>query len=334
MSARTLNNRWVRFGVALAVTAAVFAAARVVAVGGLFVGLAVWASLLWRAGRRKPAYALAVGAALFAGLFIFAQYEAFRVRSFTQQDLAELMPLIPDGTYAGEGAGHRGPIVVEVTVKNGAINRVEVTYEQETVSVGRNAIEELVRRLAGKSDLSKVDAVTGATYTSFGLLNAVKAALWSAVPGAFTLSWPSKFVFWVLALNLSGTTFKTLSILFIAVLLVDYSIASALVEGTGQSLNCYDCQACVGACPVGTVEGYLFPMDIVLAARLGDHERVMRLAKYCVGCSKCAARCPVGISAPSVASATAAFLRKYGYEKEAAFFEEREEPTADSGETA
>jgi ferredoxin len=44
--------------------------------------------------------------------------------------------------------------------------------------------------------------------------------------------------------------------------------------------------------------------------------------EYCVGCSKCAAKCPAGISAPSVASAVAHYLRKQKRE-EAAFFEER-----------
>lgn len=325
MSAGALNNRWVRFAVVLAVTALIFATARLVAVGGLFVGLAFWALVRWRAGKRGLAYILAVAAVLFCGLFVFAQYEAFKFRGFTEQNLAELMPLIPNGTYEGKAEGRRGPIVVEVSVKNGTIEAVDVVEEQETVSVGGNAIDDLTARLEGVADLSKVDAVTGATYTSFGLLNAVKEALWKAVPGAPTISGPSKLVLWALSFKLHGITLKTLAILFIAVLLLDYTIASALVEGTGQSLNCYDCQTCVGACPVKTAEGYLFPMDMVLAARLGDHEKVMRLAKYCVGCAKCAAKCPVGISAPSVASATATFLRKYGYDEEAEFFEDREE---------
>lgn len=334
MNARTFNNRWLRFAVILVITALIFTTARLVAIGGLFVGLAFWAFARWRAGKRGLAYALSVAAILFSGLFVFSQYEAFKVRAFTQQNLAELMPLIPSGTYVGDAPGRRGPIVVGVEVINGVIENVEVVEEQETVSVGGNAIEDLTARLAGESDLSNVDAVTGATYTSFGLLNAVKNALWKAVPGAPTISGPSKLVFWVLSFKLHGITLKTLAILFIAVLLLDYSIASALVEGTGQSLNCYDCQTCVGACPVKTVEGYLFPMDMVLAARLGDHEKVMRLAKYCVGCAKCAAKCPVGISAPSVASATATFLRKYGYEEEAEFFEEREDLVEEITENA
>jgi uncharacterized protein with FMN-binding domain/ferredoxin len=334
LNARTLNNRWLRFAVVLAITAVIFATARLVAVGGLFIGLAVWAFFRWRAGKRGLAYALAVAVVLFGGLFLFAQYEAFKIRGYTQQNLAELMPLIPNGTYEGEAPGRRGPIVVDVAVKNGVIESVEVVEEQETVSVGGNAIENLTAQMAGEADLSKVDAVTGATYTSFGLLNAVKDALWKAVPGAPTISGPSKLVFWALSFKLHGITLNTLAILFIAALLLDYSIASALVEGTGQSLNCYDCQTCVGACPVKTVEGYLFPMDMVLAARLGDHEKVMRLAKYCVGCAKCAAKCPVGISAPSVASATATFLRKYGYEEEAEFFEEREDLAEETAEKA
>ncbi len=294
MKGKMLSNRWLRFGVVLVVTAVIFATARLVAIGGLFVGLAVWAWVRWRARKRGLAFALATAVIILGGLFLFAQYEAFVIRDFTQQNLAELMPLIPDGTYEGEGEGLRGPIVVEVEVSGGLIAAVEVVGEQETVSVGGNAIEDLSAKLEGKSDISKVDAVTGATYTSFGLLNAVKDALWKAVPGAPTVSAPSHLIFDVLAFRLHGITLKTLAILFIAVLLLDYSLASALIEGTGQSLNCYDCQTCVGACPVKTAEGELFPMEMVLAARLGDHEKVMRLAKYCVGCARCAATCPVG----------------------------------------
>ena len=84
-----------------------------------------------------------------------------------------------------------------------------------------------------------------------------------------------------------------------------------------------DCQTCVGTCPVKRAEGRLFPMEMVLRARLGDYDTVMSLSKYCVGCARCAAKCPAGISAPSVASAVAAYLRRQKKKTEAAFFEKR-----------
>jgi len=84
----------------------------------------------------------------------------------------------------------------------------------------------------------------------------------------------------------------------------------ALVSGTGQALNCYNCQTCVGVCPVKIVDGEPYPMTMILATRLGDYEKVKRLAKYCVACSRCAGKCPVGDSGPSIAAAAISYMRR------------------------
>jgi ferredoxin len=175
--------------------------------------------------------------------------------------------------------------------------------------------------MLGRADLD-VDAVTGATVVSYGTINATRDAVWKGVVDAPKLSPISKVTLWFTSLRFQRVTIHSLAVLFIVVLLFDYTIQAALVEGTGQSLNCMDCQTCVGACPVKRAEGKLFPMEMVLRARLGDYETVARLMQYCVGCSKCAAKCPAGISAPSVAAAVAQYLRKQKRE-EAEFFEER-----------
>ena len=245
------------------------------------------------------------------------------IRWYKQQSLDEMMARIPDGEYEGEAEGKRGPIIVEVEVEDHKIKSVNAIYDQDTVSIGGNAIAEMENRYAGSDRPEEIDAVTGATATAFGMMNAVRDALWNAVPDAPKPSPISDIIHWLLTFELHMITFNTFAILFIIVLFFDYTITSALVEGTGQSLNCMDCQTCVGACPVKMVEGHPFPMAMVLRARLGDYDTVMRLSKYCVGCSKCSAKCPVGISAPSIAGAVAEFLRKQGRYEEAKFFEER-----------
>ena len=106
------------------------------------------------------------------------------------------------------------------------------------------------------------------------------------------------------------TTWNTLAILFSIILVFDYSLQPALVKGTGQALNCYNCQTCVGVCPVKIVDGEPYPMTMILAARLGDYDKVLKLSKYCVACSRCAGKCPVGDSGPSIASAAVSYLRK------------------------
>jgi ferredoxin len=235
---------------------------------------------------------------------------------------AVLGPVADDATNE-EAEGKRGPIIVEVEVEDHKIKSVNAIYDQDTVSIGGNAVAEMERLYAGSDKPEEIDAVTGATATSFGVMNAVRDALWKGVPDAPQPSPISDIVHWLMTFELHMITFNTFAILFIVVLFFDYTITSALVEGTGQSLNCMDCQTCVGACPVKMVEGHPFPMAMVLRARLGDYDTVMSLSKYCVGCSKCSAKCPVGISAPSIAGAVAEFLHKQGRYEEAKFFEER-----------
>ena len=71
---------------------------------------------------------------------------------------------------------------------------------------------------------------------------------------------------------------------------------------------CYNCQTCVGACPVKMVEGAPYPMTMVLETRLGNYPRVVELARYCVGCGRCAGKCPAGISAPRLAAAAVSLV--------------------------
>ncbi len=324
---KLLYNRWIRFAILLALIVLFFSGGRILSLGILFAGFVVWAFYLWRDKKKTGAITLAailaIGFMAFGGMFLFAQYESIMIRWYKQQSLDEMMARIPDGKYEGEAEGRRGPIIVEVTVEDHKIKNVSALYDQDTVSIGGNAIAEMESRYAGTDKPEEVDAVTGATATAFGVMNAVRDALWKGVPDAPHPSPISDIVGWLLAFELHLITFNTFAILFIIVLFFDYTITSAIVEGTGQSLNCMDCQTCVGACPVKMAEGYPFPMTMVLRARLGDYDTVMSLSKYCVGCSKCSAKCPVGISAPSIAGAVAEFLRKQGRYEEAKFFEER-----------
>ena len=84
---------------------------------------------------------------------------------------------VENGTYSGEAEGFMGPIKVDVTVQNGVITAIEyVSMADETpdyASTARSAMNEL---LIG-SDSLDVDTKTGATYTSEGIINAIKNAL-------------------------------------------------------------------------------------------------------------------------------------------------------------
>lgn len=315
-------NRWVRLALMLGIVALAFEGARAAALAILFAGFAVWAFNLWRAGKKHLALTLAAVVVLGLGAFGFAQFELWNRRVWRAHHFGEEVRLAADGVYEGEGQGRRGPVSVELTIAGHRVKDVKVTRHYDTLAVAPRAIDELAARIKGRSDL-QVDAVTGATRTSYGIINAARDAAWKGVPEAPELSGFSRFILKVASFNMVVATFHSLGILFIVVLLFDYVLQAALVEGTGQTLNCMDCQTCVGTCPVKTAEGYLFPMGLVLRARLGDYETVMKLARYCVGCARCTAKCPAGISAPSVAAAVARYLHKNKRGEEAAFFEER-----------
>lgn len=318
----TFASRWPRLAVALLVVAAAFAGARLVALGILFVGLSVWAVARWRRGHKDLALGLAAALVAGVGLYAFAAFEVWNLRAWRADHFAEAVPLARDGTYEGEGNGKRGPVKVALTVKDGRVEGLEVREHYETIPIAARALDELSSRLRGRGDLD-VDAVTGATQTSFGIINAARDAAWKGVAGAPRLSPVTRAVLWAASIRVQKVTFHSLAVIFIVILLLDYTLQAALVEGTGQTLNCMDCQTCVGTCPVKKAEGRLFPMEMVLRARLGDYETVAALAKYCVGCARCTAKCPAGISAPSVAAAVAHYLRKQKRADEAAFFEER-----------
>lgn len=84
-----------------------------------------------------------------------------------------------DGTYTGEGQGHGGPIDVTLTVASGKITDVEITQTGETVGVGGyEAIEDgtFAQQIIDAQG-SSIDGVSGATYTTQGVKDAVDAAL-------------------------------------------------------------------------------------------------------------------------------------------------------------
>ncbi len=209
---------------------------------------------------------------------------------------------INDGLYTGRGQGNNGEIEVAVRVKNGKIANIETMANRDPVY----AFDHVIEYLEGKSS-TKINDVGGYVFRNresvYGFIGAVENALLKARSDFPEQNKLSRATFFFTE-NSTGRIFlNTLAILFIAIITFDFFIQPTLAKGTGQSLNCYNCQACVGACPVKMVEGEPFPMIMVTEARAGNYEKVAGLAKYCVGCGKCASKCPVGNSGPTVAGA-------------------------------
>ncbi len=87
-----------------------------------------------------------------------------------------------DGTYTGKGTGYGGITEVEVTVKNGSITKIDVLSNHDDAAFFNRALS-LIDTIIDEQSYD-VDTVSGATYSSRGILEAVKNAL----TGSNTLS--------------------------------------------------------------------------------------------------------------------------------------------------
>ena len=84
--------------------------------------------------------------------------------------------LAEEKTYEATTPGHNAPITVAVTVDGDKITKVEVTNENETIGVGKVAIERMTQRIVDEQSLA-VDVITGASITSRSVLRATEEAL-------------------------------------------------------------------------------------------------------------------------------------------------------------
>ena len=81
------------------------------------------------------------------------------------------------GAYEGSGRGYRGPITVRLQISSaGGIEDIVIISHSEGALSGTAAMEELLDLVleTGSTDL---DAVSGATFSSRGFLQAVEDAL-------------------------------------------------------------------------------------------------------------------------------------------------------------
>ena len=84
-----------------------------------------------------------------------------------------------DGTYYGSGTGFNGEVQVEVVISGGRIETINVVNHNDDSSFMSQAQGLIPNIISTQS--TNVDAVSGATYSSRGIINAVRAALKQAV---------------------------------------------------------------------------------------------------------------------------------------------------------
>ena len=81
-----------------------------------------------------------------------------------------------DGEYEGTAWGYRGLIHLRITINKGIISEIEILECSDDRFVGLTAIEEL-QELALIFNTSDLDAISGATESSYGFLAALSNAL-------------------------------------------------------------------------------------------------------------------------------------------------------------
>ncbi len=236
-------------------------------------------------------------------LHVFSLVDASRVRSYMDDHTPPDPASAVDGIHKGTGQGPRGATEVFVTVQAGKILNITIGNYLDAASIDREAIDSVRQIILARNSLDLNPDLIDRTPAIRGFYDAVSNALWIADPGFPGMHPLARLTYFFTSHHFSRFTFNALAIVFIVFLLFDYSLQSILRKDTGQSLVCYNCQTCVGACPVKMVEGVPYPMTMVLETRLGNYRRVAELARYCVGCSRCAGKCPAGISAPRLAAA-------------------------------
>jgi len=241
------------------------------------------------------------------GLYYILQYQRFS--NYIKEHFPPDIAWIQNGEYTGVGSGLRGPIHVRVKVEEGILQSIDILQHQEMIASLDGLADQMIK--ANRLDIDIVPpTIHGSIETTEGFREAVSMAVLSGMPERPQFNAAISVMHYFSRFQFDMTTLNALAILFCIVLVFDYTLQPALIRGTGQALNCYNCQTCVGACPVKIINGEPYPMTMVLATRLGDYEKVKRLAKYCVACSRCAGKCPVGDSGPSIAAAAISFVRQ------------------------
>lgn len=133
----------------------------------------------------NPALASSIAIATFAGVYATSTVAANIAIKSNGTSISSSLAAgttkgqYKDGTYTGEGVGFRPGMQVSVTVKNGNISNIEITSNNDTSGYFDQASSVIPSEII-KAQSTSVDAVSGATRSSNGIMSAVENALKNA----------------------------------------------------------------------------------------------------------------------------------------------------------
>ena len=81
-----------------------------------------------------------------------------------------------NGTYTGEAQGFGGPVDVEVIVENGMISEINITSAEKEDGAYLSMAEDIIPSIL-EAQSAEVDTISGATFSSTGIKEAVAQAL-------------------------------------------------------------------------------------------------------------------------------------------------------------
>lgn len=84
--------------------------------------------------------------------------------------------VLEDGVYTGSGSGFNGDIKVEVSIENGSITNIELLDYSDDKPFINNAFQGISTNIINAQS-TDIDTVSGATYSSQGIIEAVKNAI-------------------------------------------------------------------------------------------------------------------------------------------------------------
>lgn len=94
----------------------------------------------------------------------------------TEADVVPAAGDYEDGTFTGVGEGHEGDVELEVVVEGGVITAINILDSSETQGISDPAFDEVPAAII-EANSTDVDTVSGATYTSNAIIDAVNRAL-------------------------------------------------------------------------------------------------------------------------------------------------------------
>ena len=133
----------------------------------------------------------ALNVAIIVALFVFfstwaakaqAHDEAVAEQIAEAERAASRGPFTNDGVFTGSAKGYGGQVKMQVTIENGYIESVDILDASSEDKAWLDMAVVLPKRIV-KAQSTDIDVVSGATYTSVGILNGATEALRKSLEG-------------------------------------------------------------------------------------------------------------------------------------------------------